>query len=150
MPNPDGQITDARSILKQTGVDVQAGEFVIISVSREGWSRMLQDNSLSPSGEHPFMIFSEANEVTLVVDSSDFERMGEARFPRRAGFRMLTFTAEMDFSVTGFLAEVTAILAAANIPLFAISSFSRDHLLVKQTELANALSALGPHVESLC
>lgn len=144
--------SDARSILKQSGVEVHPGEFVIISFSREGWSRMLQDNSLSPRGEAPYMIFSEANEVTLVVDTADFENirpaLGDSRFER--GFRLLTFTAAMDFSVVGFFAEVSGVLAEAGIPIIALSSFSRDHLVVKQDDLADALKALGPHVDNLC
>src|SRR5688500_18174738 len=131
MPNRD-LISDARSILKQTGGEVHAGEFVIISIGRAVWPRMLQDHSLSPRREATYMIFSEVNEVTLVVDATDFESispaLGDSRFER--GFRLLTFTAAMEFSVVGFLAEVSRVLAEGNIPIIALSSFSRDHLLV--------------------
>ena len=151
MPNTSGQ-SDPRSILKQTGVEVHPEEFVIISICREDWSTMLQDNSLSPSGNSPFMIFSETNEVTLVLSEADFvsinPALGESRFER--GFRLLTFTSVMDFSVVGFLAEVSKVLAAAGIPIVVLSSFSRDHLLIKQNYLADALKALGPFVDSLC
>ena len=151
MPNPDGQ-ANARSILKQTGVEVHSGEFVMISINSGDWARMLQDQSLSPRGEAPYMIFSEVSEVTLVVDAADFESvrpaLGDSRFER--GFRLLTFTAAMDFLVVGFLAEVSRVLAEAGVPIIALSSFSRDHLLVKQDKLADALKALGPHVDNLC
>ena len=98
------------------------------------------------------MIFSEVNEVTLVVDATDFESirpaLGDSRFER--GFRLLTFTAAMEFSVVGFLAEVSRVLAEGGIPIIALSSFSRDHLLVKQDDLADSLKALGPYVDNLC
>ena len=46
--------------------------------------------------------------------------------------------------------EVARILADDGVPIIALSAFSRDHLLVKQSDLANALKALGPHVAELC
>jgi len=36
------------------------------------------------------------------------------------------------------------------IALGALSSFSRDHLLVKQADLGKALRVLGDHVAELC
>ncbi|HMS07909.1 MAG TPA: ACT domain-containing protein, partial [Pyrinomonadaceae bacterium] len=66
------------------------------------------------------------------------------------GFRLLTFDTVMDFSVVGFLASVAEILTEAGVSIVALSSFSRDHILVKQDDLARALKALGPHVEELC
>ena len=150
-PNHDER-SDARTILKQTGVEVHAGQFAVVSVSREEWSRILKNNALSPRGDAPFMIFSEVSEVTLVVDATGFDAISPALADSRIerGFRLLTFTAAMDFSVVGFLAEVSRVLAQAGIPIIALSSFSRDHLLVKQDDLADALKALGPHVDNLC
>ena len=56
----------------------------------------------------------------------------------------------MDFNVVGFLAEVSRILAESNISIYAVSAFSRDHLLIKQDDLAKALKVLGEYVEELC
>lgn len=147
-----GKHSDAASILMGSGVQVHPGEFAVIGVDREAWTKLLQDSTLSPSGDKPFMIFSEVSEVTLVVDASDLERLSLAVTDLRAerGFRLITFTTEMDFSVTGFMAEVSGILARAGVSILALSSFSRDHLLVRQTDLATALKALGPHVGEVC
>ena len=66
------------------------------------------------------------------------------------GFRLVTFDIELAWNVVGYLARITEILAAAGIPVGALSSFSRDHLLIKQDDLAKALRALGAHVAELC
>jgi len=48
------------------------------------------------------------------------------------------------------LAEISKILAEAGITIGALSAFSRDHVLVKQNDLARALKVLGEHVEEVC
>jgi len=98
------------------------------------------------------MIFRDPREVTLLLQEDDLLRIRhvarDARVER--GFRMLTFDLELPWNVVGYLARVTEILAAAQIPVGALSSFSRDHILVKQEDLGKALRVLGEHVGELC
>lgn len=119
---------------------------------KERWFALLAESALSPRMSAPFMIFMDLNEVTLVLDETDLRTMlpGLAGARIERGYRLLTFDVVMDLSVTGFIAEVSRILAEAAIPILPLSSFSRDHLLVRQAELGAALKALGPHVAELC
>jgi hypothetical protein len=48
----------------------------------------------------------------------------------------------LDFSLTGVLASLTAPLAAHGIPIFAISTFDTDYLLVKEQYLSRAREVL--------
>lgn len=48
----------------------------------------------------------------------------------------------LDFSLTGILAALTAPLAEAGIPIFALSTFDTDYLLVKADRLEAAALAL--------
>ena len=139
-------------ILKHTSVEVSPETFAMVSVRKEAWPKLLEDQALSPRGTAPFMIFSDKHEVTLLLDEIDFGTIRHAVRDAKieGGFRLLTFDTVMDFTVVGFLAEVTRILAEAGISIVALSAFSRDHLLVKQDDLSNALKALGPHVADLC
>lgn len=143
---------EAKAILKNTSVRVHPDEFAILSLDQDHWLKLLDDQSLGPSGSSPFMIFTDPYEVTLILNRPDFERVRHAIDDSRVeqSFRLLTFTTELDFAVVGFMAEVSRILAEANISICALSSFSRDHLLIRQDDLARALHALGPHVEELC
>ena len=141
-----------RKILKDISVEVAPETFTLISIRKEEWPKLLQDQALSPRGTAPFMIFSDKHEVTLLLDEIDFGTIRHAVRDAKmeGGFRLLTFDTVLDFTVVGFLAEVTRILAEAGISIIALSAFSRDHVLVKQADLSNTLKALGPHVAELC
>ncbi|MDQ3041614.1 MAG: ACT domain-containing protein, partial [Acidobacteriota bacterium] len=89
---------------------------------------------------------------TLLLDEVDF---GTIRYQIRdaktvGNYRLLSFDVELDFAVIGFLAEVARILAEAEISIVALSAFSRDHLLIKQNDLAKTLKVLGDYVGELC
>ncbi|HEU4883847.1 MAG TPA: ACT domain-containing protein [Longimicrobium sp.] len=58
------------------------------------------------------------------------------------GWRCLKVDGPLDFALTGILAALTALLAAAGIPLFAVSTFDTDYLLVKADTLGRAVEAL--------
>ncbi len=143
---------EPRLILKSTSVVVQAETYALVGLSDSEWTRLIEDPALSPRMSAPFMIFRDPHEVTLLLDEIDFGTMQHALRSAKVerGFRLLTFDTVMDFSVVGFLAMVATILAEVGVSIVALSSFSRDHILVKQDDLAMALKALGPHVEELC
>ncbi len=98
------------------------------------------------------MIFKDEFETTLMLDEIDF---GTIRYAIRdakteGDFRLLTFDIELNFSVIGFLAEVSRILAEAEISIIALSAFSRDHLLIKQEDLSKTLKTLSPYIDEIC
>lgn len=139
-------------LLKKTKVEVSPETFTLISLRQDEWRKLLENAELSPRMTAPFMIFSDKYEVTLLLDETDFGTMRhavrDAKIER--GFRLLTFNVELDFSVVGFFTQVSKILAEAQISIVALSAFSRDHLLIKQNDLAKALKVLGEYVEELC
>jgi hypothetical protein len=142
----------AAELLKNSKVEVAPETFFLVSLRHETWLRLLENPELSPRMTAPFMIFRDKYEVTLLLDEIDYETVRHAVRDARVqrGFRLLTFDIVMDFSVVGFLAEVTRILAETGISVVALSSFSRDHILVSQNDLPNALKTLGPYVAELC
>ena len=139
-------------LLSRARVEVLPGTFVLVGLRHEDWRRLLENPELSPRADAPFMLLKDTREVTLLVEEDDWHAMRHAARDARveAGFRLLTLDLELGWDVVGFLARVTAILAAAGVPVGALSAFSRDHLLIKQDDLGRALRALGPHVEELC
>jgi len=58
------------------------------------------------------------------------------------GFAGLKVVGPLDFSAVGVLAALTAPLAAAGISLFSISTFDTDYILVRLTDLPDAIDAL--------
>ncbi|MGZ4290254.1 MAG: ACT domain-containing protein [Gaiellaceae bacterium] len=58
------------------------------------------------------------------------------------GWRVLEVAGPLDFTLTGVLASLAAPLAAAEITLFALSTFETDYLLVRERDLSRATDAL--------
>ena len=139
-------------LLRRARVEVAPATFYLVGLRHEDWARLLENPELSPRAGSSFMLLKDEHEVTLLLDEEDWQTMRHAvRDARVEGdFRLLTFDIELDWDVVGFLARVTEILADAGISCGALSSFSRDHLLVKQDDLGRTLRVLGEHVAELC
>jgi hypothetical protein len=143
---------DAVELLSRARVSVAPPVFYLVGLQHAEWSRLLENPELSPRADAIFMLLKDPYEVTLLLEESDWRTMRHAARDAtvEGGFRLLTFDIVLEWTVTGFLAHVTTLLAQAGISCGALSSFSRDHLLIKQDELAKALRILGPHVAELC
>ena len=58
------------------------------------------------------------------------------------GWRCLRVEGPLSFELTGVLADLSTPLARAGIPIFVISTYDTDYVLVKATDLESACSAL--------
>ena len=58
------------------------------------------------------------------------------------GWKCLRVEGPLEFSEVGILASLTAVLAAAGVSLFAVSTFDTDYLLVGGSDLERAVTAL--------
>lgn len=86
----------------------------------------------------------DEGEVTLVLPQEDWEQFS-VRLPdiEQGGlYRLITFDAALEPSLTGFLARVGDVLARAGVPLLALSAFTRDHVLVPEGRFQAAWDAL--------
>lgn len=139
-------------LLRRTRIEVSPETFHLVSLTDEEWLGLLENPELSPRMTAPFMIFRDRWEVTLLFDETDYRRIEGALGGARAasGFRLLSFDLEMGFDVVGYIALIARLLSGAGISIVPVSSFSRDHLLVRQDDLAAALKALREHVEEVC
>jgi len=80
------------------------------------------------------------DEVSLVCIEDDCPRNTTKL---DAGWSALVVEGQMDFSLTGILASIAGPLAAAGIPIFAISTYDTDYVLVRTVHLPNAIKTLG-------
>ena len=60
------------------------------------------------------------------------------------GWRMLLLEGPIPFEMVGVLAALVGPLAQAEVPVFAISTFNTDALLVREHDLERALEVLAP------
>ncbi len=82
----------------------------------------------------------DGREVTVVAVQNRIEEIEKIDIER--GWRIITFDMVLPFELTGFLASVSAALASKGVSIFALSSFSTDHILVKADRLDTALKTL--------
>lgn len=86
----------------------------------------------------------DKDEVTLVVTEDVWHKIA-ARFPgsevqlRR---RMIRFDTVLDFSVVGFIAEISRALADADISILSLSTYRTDAVLVHEAKYEQALVAV--------
>ncbi|HEV2706527.1 MAG TPA: ACT domain-containing protein [Pyrinomonadaceae bacterium] len=144
--------TNVAELLRRTRVEVAPATFVLVGMRHEDWKRLLENPELSPRAGSDFMLLRDPYEVTLLVEEEDWRAMRHAAREARVerDFRLVTLDVELAWNVVGYLARVTELLAGAGISVGALSAFSRDHLIVKQSDLAKLLLVLGEHVEELC
>ncbi len=86
----------------------------------------------------------DKDEVTLVLPRAEWEEFANRLPDYQAGpdYRLITFDIPMDLEIVGFMALISGVLAQANIPIMAFSSFERDHLLVPADRFEPAWNAL--------
>ena len=68
----------------------------------------------------------------FVIDSLDAEH----------DWRALEVIGPLGFSLTGIMANISGVLAKANISIFTISTYDTDYVLVKQQRINDAIKAL--------
>lgn len=86
----------------------------------------------------------DKEEITLIV-AEDVWRKLAPRFPgaiAQEGRRMIRFDTVLDFSVVGFIAEISRALAEADISILSISTYRTDAVLVHESRIDDAVSAI--------
>ncbi|MBC7813669.1 MAG: ACT domain-containing protein [Burkholderiales bacterium] len=87
----------------------------------------------------------DKDEVTLLLPEvalADFARRLPGHTASPDKLRLITFDVVLEPTLVGFMARVTAALAAANVTVFPYAAFSRDHLFVPTTQYDSAIAAL--------
>ena len=57
-------------------------------------------------------------------------------------YRMISFTGDLPLDMVGFMALASGALADRGIPIFVISSYRTDHVLVSEKDLDGAIDSL--------
>lgn len=118
---------------RQLHLTVLAGEYAVCRLSPEAatiptWAFAGHWYSLTRTDDE----LSVVCPASLVPDEVQAER----------DWCMLRLTGPFPFDMTGILAAVLVPLGAATIPIFALSTFDTDYVLIKTPDLARAVTAL--------
>jgi hypothetical protein len=117
--------------VKVLHLTVLPGEFSV-------W-RLAADAPLPSIGPGRFLSMTRSNdELSIVSDSADVPAGATAE----TGWRCLRVEGPLAFEMTGVLAALSAPLARAEIPIFVVSTYDTDYLLVKASDLDTACMTL--------
>jgi hypothetical protein len=104
------------------------GEVVDCLAEIEGYVAMIRDKA----------------EITLIL-AEDHWRKLEPRFPESQAQlqrRLIRFDTIFDFSLVGFIAEISRALAEADISILSLSTYSTDAVLIHESRYDDALAAV--------
>lgn len=87
-----------------------------------------------------FAIVQDKNEITLVVEESKLDN--DNVITAEKGWKIVTFDGVLPFGLVGFISNISSALAEEGISVFVISSYSTDHILVKEKDLDKAIKKL--------
>ncbi|MGY4308279.1 hypothetical protein ACVIJ6_005522 [Bradyrhizobium sp. USDA 4369] len=118
------------SLLKTMTPELQDGVFVFCTIST---------TEELPATLTPIMLFREREGVTLILRREHAERAG---LSCQFAARLITLTVHSALDTVGFLAAVTAELAAVGISVNAVSAFHHDHLFVPEQRAEEAFAVL--------
>lgn len=91
-------------------------------------------------------LIADKDEVSLVVttaEADEFSRRLPGARRSETTYRLLTFDIALEPTLIGFMAKVSATLAAANVSIMPFAAFSRDHILVPEDQFEQARAALS-------
>lgn len=78
------------------------------------------------------------SELSIVLPQADLP----PGIPAETGWRAMSVRGPLPFALIGILASLSAPLAQAAVPVFAISTYDTDWLLIRDTRLGVATAAL--------
>jgi hypothetical protein len=122
-------------------LDTPVARLVVVSLPLELYREALQ---LLAHCSGFVQLTRDAAEVTLIIDEIEWAKWA-GDFPgarASTGWRLIRFDLTLDFTVVGFMAEVTRLMAGEGISLLAISSWRTDGLLVGENHFDRAVTIL--------
>jgi hypothetical protein len=133
--------TDISALLSSTEILVHPEDYVLISIRLEDESRA---RKILDRADAFSSITFDYSEVSLVLKSDEWDRLrgGFRGYKEDGPYRLITFDIVLDLSIVGFLAAVSARLAEAGVSIYALSTYLRDHILVKGEDVQKAEEVL--------
>ena len=99
----------------------------------------LRPGTPMPAGINPVMIFRESEGDTLILPEEEARAAG---LPSAFPSRMITLNVHSSLDAIGFLAAITARLAAAGMGVNPVSGYVHDHLFVPVDRADKAMAIL--------
>lgn len=135
-----------RKLIAATEVVLYPEPLTIVSIDREEEEkarRLMED--LGPFSSITF----DVSEVSLVLKTEEWDDLKDNfhDYTEEGPYRLITFDIVLDLAIVGYLAVISRILADAGISIYALSTYLRDHVLIKESDAETAIEALKGLIE---
>ncbi|SDM91531.1 hypothetical protein SAMN05192585_10785 [Acetanaerobacterium elongatum] len=87
-----------------------------------------------------FVFFAKTDDELSLVCQAD--KVPKDAIATEADWKALKIEGVLDFSLTGVISAISSALAESKIPVFVVSTYNTDYVLVKKAYLISALAAL--------
>ena len=136
MPSPEMRPVFASTVLKTHPKD-----YMVVSIDRaEEEDARIAFKDLKPWSSVTF----DHMEVSVVLKEREWERLGDG-FESclvEGPYTLITFDIVLDLSLVGYLSVVSSVLADEGVSIYALSTYMRDHILVRKEDAGRAVAAL--------
>lgn len=89
-----------------------------------------------------WFLSSTDEELSLVCETVNRDLLKDTAQKSELNWRAIKVEGPLDFGLTGVIAGLSQAMVQAEIPVFVISTFDTDYLLVKERHLAQSLVVL--------
>lgn len=131
---------EMRRLLTDTKLKVHPKDFFIVSIDPSEFR--LRDLMDDPKSFYSVTFTSD--EISLVMNRDEWQRnKDQFKDPQWEGpYKIITFDIILDLSIVGYLAVISKLLAEEGISIYALSTYLRDHILVKKEDAEKAVATL--------
>jgi len=134
--------SDMKKILAKTLIKEHPDDYLIVFIDprqrKQAWELV---NDLKPFTSYTIT----SDEVSLVLRSSDWVKMSDSflGYREEGPYRLITFDIVLDLSIVGFLSVIATALAESGVSIYALSTYLKDHILVKKRDAGKAIDVLN-------
>jgi hypothetical protein len=138
---PVEPIPEMRPVFASTALKTHPEDYLVVSIDRaEEETARIAFKDLEPWSSVTY----DHMEVSVVLSESEWKKLRDRFTAYRAEgpYTLITFDIVLDLSLVGFLSVVSSVLADEGVSIYALSTYLRDHILVRKEDAGRAVSAL--------
>ncbi|MBK8134358.1 MAG: ACT domain-containing protein [Anaerolineae bacterium] len=136
-------ITTTREALRLTKLAPDTEIYRLVQLPKNAIT--LAAGVLAEVGSPFTALIIDKDEVTLVLPHEAIEefsgRLRDATLDA-SNYRLITFDAVLPAGLVGYMAAISAAVARVGVSIIPLGAFSRDHILVRESQFDAAMDAL--------
>ncbi|MFP3951641.1 MAG: ACT domain-containing protein [Candidatus Bathyarchaeia archaeon] len=137
---------ELRRLLADTRLKLHSSDFFIVSLD----SSKHKVESLLEGASPFYSLTYTTDEISLVIKRDEWEgnrdRYTGSKY--EGPYKVITLDIVLDLSVVGYLAVISQLLADRGISIYALSTYLKDHILVKKEDRDEAVRVIEGLIES--